>query len=70
MGKNENKRNNRSTNEIDLSKNGVYCNGLMLKTVFIIIILNIKKYKNILLATLIELKHGMYQGYDGLPRTA
>ena len=45
MGKNENKKKKRSTNEIDLSKNGVYCNDLMLKTVFIIIILNIKKYK-------------------------
>ena len=45
MGKNGNKKNTKSTNDRDFSKNGVYCNDLMLNTVFIVIVLNIKQYK-------------------------
>ena len=43
MGKNGNKKNMKSTNERNFAKNGVYSNDLMLKTVFIAIILKIKK---------------------------
>ena len=42
MGKNGNKKNTKSPNDRDFSKNGVYCNYLMLKTVFIVMILKIK----------------------------
>ena len=35
----------KSTNDRDFSKNGFYCNDLMLKTVFIVMILKIKQYK-------------------------
>ena len=51
MGKNGNKKNKKSTNEKYLAKSGVYCNQLMLITMFIIIVLKIKQYKNIRLAT-------------------
>ena len=37
MGKNWNMKKMKSTNDRDLAKNGVYCNDLMLKTVFIIL---------------------------------
>ena len=42
MGKNGNKKNTKSANDRDFAKNDVYCNDLMLKTVFIIMILKIK----------------------------
>ena len=70
MGNNGNKKKKNSTNEIDLAKNGVYCNDLMLKTMFIKIVLKIKQYKNIILVNFRELKHGMYQDYNSLPRIA
>ena len=42
MGKNGNKKKTKSTNDRDFAKNGVDCNDLMLKTVFIVMILKIK----------------------------
>ena len=45
MGKNGNKIETKSTNDRDSAKNGVYCNALMLKTAFIIMILKIKQYE-------------------------
>ena len=45
MGKNGDKKNTKSPNDRYFSKNGVYCNDLMLKMVFIVIILKVKKYE-------------------------
>ena len=45
MGKNENKKKTKSLNDKDFSKNDVYCNYFMLKTVFIVVVLKIKQYK-------------------------
>ena len=45
MGKNGNKKKMKSTNDRDLAKNCVYCNDLMLRTVFIIMILKIKQFE-------------------------
>ena len=45
MGNNGNKKKTKSTNDRDFAKNCVYCNDLMLKTVFIVMILKIKQYK-------------------------
>ena len=70
MGNNENKKKTKSTNDRDFAKNGVYCNDLMLITVFIAIILKIKQYEKILSATFGKLKYCMYQGYGGLPSIA
>ena len=42
MGKNENKKKTKSLNDKDFSKNDVYCNYFMLKTVFIVVVLKIK----------------------------
>ena len=42
MGKNGNKKKTKSPNDRFLAKNGVCCNDLMLKTVFIVLILKIK----------------------------
>ena len=43
MGKNGYKKKTKSTNERDFAKKGVYCNDLMLKAVFIVMILKIKQ---------------------------
>ena len=45
MGKNDNKKKTKSLNHKDFSKNDVYCNYFMLKTVFIVVVLKIKQYK-------------------------
>ena len=45
MGKNGYKKKTKSTNERDFAKKGVYCNDLMLKTVFIVVVLKIKQYE-------------------------
>ena len=45
MRKNGNKKKTKSTNERDFAKKGVYCNDLMLKTVFIVVVLKIKQYE-------------------------
>ena len=67
MGKNGNKKNTNSTNDRDFSKNGVYCNGLMLKTVFVVMILMLNSSKKILSETFGKLKYGMYQVCSGQP---
>ena len=45
MGNNGNKKKTKSTNDRDFAKNGVYCNNLMLKTVFTVMIIKIKEYE-------------------------
>ena len=63
-------RKRRSPQMIDFAKNGVYCNDLMLKTVFIVMVSKINSMKKILLANFGELKYGVYQGYGILTSIA
>ena len=59
MRNNGDKKKMKSTNDRDSSKNCVYCNDLMLKTVFIVMILKINSMKKMLLETFGELKYSM-----------
>ena len=66
MGKNGNKKDTNSPNAIDFSKNGVYCNDLMLKTAFTVMILKIKQYEKY---TLVEFRQNKVWYVPGIRRS-
>ena len=56
MKKNGNKKNTKFPNDRYFVKNGVYCNDLMQKTVFIVMILKIKQYEKYIFGNFWQIK--------------